>query len=197
MKNEETNQQEGLNVTGTGGYATKKLIPGIFIDPWNQTVSIIEVTDNLDDWRKLLRCKTVECVHLARRGQLPQLAEYEGIDTLDLWCDEEFLLKDTPDPGWRFYYPGREPEVCEVIFGYGLIIGGQNRTGASVGFPIDLMALPVFCMWLRLAFETREGIAIRFGGNEFIAERLRSIDAELPGRVRTLSQIEAVIGRQS
>jgi len=196
MKNKEQTNKDS-NLMRTGECATKKqrLLEGIFIDPWNQTISTIELTDDLADWRKLLACRYVERIVLASREQIPPLGEYQAIDTLDLWCDEEFLISGTPNPGFRFYYPGSEQ--CEIIFGYGLIIGGQDRTGNSVSFPMALMALPIFCSWIHLAFETLEGLAIRFPGNEFIPEKLRSIEADLPGRVRTLSRIEAVIGRQS
>jgi hypothetical protein len=71
---------------------------------------------------------------------------------------------------------------------------GPTAQVDSVSFDLVPDVLPFVASWLRIGFED---LNMRFANEDFIEERLRFIDAELPGKVRTLSRIEAIEGRPS
>jgi hypothetical protein len=166
----------------------KRMIQGVFVDPYRQSLSMIEIADDIKDWHKLLRCRLIEPVRVASGKLLPP--SYGKLDWLELWCDEEFLLHDKPAPAFHFVFPGSKQD--QVICGYAFICG-CDRAGNNISFELDPAVLPIFAsLFLQLGFEK---LSERFPGEDFIEQRMRNLKLDLKGRVREFGGIMARSGQ--
>jgi hypothetical protein len=158
---------------------TPHRIHGLLIDPYRQSIDMIEVSDELEDWHKILRCSCIDMKTIVRM---------KNSNTIDLVYDDEFLYRIPGDP--RFKLKSKNNSEME-IYGYGLIFGGNDRTGETGCFHILPAKMDEFTDFIGLQFEML--CSPRFQGNEWIEQRMRSIDSELPGKYETLLKLEGDI----
>lgn len=162
----------------------KALLEGFLIDPFKQSIDRIEIANDLDVWRKVMRCEWVDCVRLTRRSERTNDTE------LDLWVDEEGLLAEVPAPRFKLQrgltFGGGTVEIC----GYGLIFS-SDAEGNTISLKSDPVSTALFVQMCELCFEICENNP-RFDGvdTEFLEEKLRMIELELPGEFRFLSDNE-------
>lgn len=142
---------------------------GILVDPFKTEVSLVVLDrgpDELNLWHKILDCHYVECVRLSHDRLTGK--------TIDLWCDEEFLLKDVAAPAFQIT---NERGKATVIHGYSLIFGGENYSGETICLPLpedgsfEEALIFLISQCFKLKFELIS--ASRFKGEEFIPQRMR------------------------
>lgn len=168
--------------------ATKKsaLLKALFIDPYRQELQRIEIENDLDTWRKALRCDWIEHLTLSR--------ESVGHTNLDLWFNEEGAINAEPAllaPRFRLQRGNSAGGGLFAIHGYGLVTS-SNAEGETVSLITNPLSAATFGAVTYLAFEDPQSPepGNRLRGKEFLEEKLRLIDLELPGKFRYLASDE-------
>ena len=151
--------------------AKKPMLKGFLIDPFKQEMRRIEISSDPDIWRKVMRCDWYEVLSISTTGE----------QTMDLWFDEEGRVKPNPFPKFRIDRGASMGGGTFEIHGYALAFSSNSE-----GETIDLKSTPIsaslFGVLSELAYEITE--------KEFIEEKLRMIELELPGEFRYLADDE-------
>jgi hypothetical protein len=178
-------KKTGLQIGG----CPKDTLHGILIDPYRRQASIITVGNNLDDWYKMMACQCVGVSRIAS-GHCFKRNKNQHIRSIDLWYDDEFLLKDRPDPAFRIMYP--EAQGTLAIHGYGFLCCSSPE-GESICLHVHPEDLPKFLFWLKLGFENWSRRVPPLN-EEFFEQRMRNIDLEMPGRFTSYITYDAELG---
>lgn len=151
-----------------------KMLAGLLIDPYKQEMRRVEIADDLDSWREAMQCQWVEH-HLLSR---------EPMTNIDLFFDEEFAISGEIKPSFQLH-------VGPTIGGYPLEIGGyalvfaSNHGGETISLETCDQTAIAFAILSQLKFE-RHGTG-KLVGREFIEERMRNLELEMPGRFKYLT----------
>lgn len=167
-----------------------KMLDGILIDPWKQEVSQIKISHDSDVWRKVLRCHTFDCMALS--------SESVTGTCMDLWFDDEGRMTEIPSPRFRLNrgdsVGGGNYDFC----GYGLIF--SSKDGETIGLTTTPALLAQFMVMAGLQFEDYASAKNpRFKGvdTDFIEEKMRNIDLELPGQFELIGTASVHPSNQS
>lgn len=90
----------------------KNLLRGVLVDVEQETVSVVEIPDELDEFYKILNC---DCIDIVVR--------WIGSKLFNIVCDDEALLKETPKIS-AIDNLG-QPMLCGNLF----IVGGETIDG--------------------------------------------------------------------
>ena len=90
-----------------------KLLRGVLVDVENETASVVEIPDELDEFYRILNCTCIDIV--ARR--IGSNKQYRIV------CDDEALCKGDPKISAVDYYG--QPQLCGNLF----IVGGEIDDG--------------------------------------------------------------------
>jgi hypothetical protein len=155
-----------------------KMLDGVLIDPWKQEISRIQISSDTDIWRKVLRCDYFDCMAISTS---------DGI-SMDLWFDDEGRMYDQPLPRFRLCRGDSVGGGWIDICGYGLFLS-SNSQGETIGLQTNPVSLGRWIALAGLAFEVTEGNP-RFKGHdtEFLEQKMRLIENELPGKIKILSE---------
>ena len=159
-----------------------KLIPGLLIDPFKQEIGIIEIANDPDVFRKVLRCDYFDCLCIDK--------EEEGNTKMDIWFDDEGRMYDQPLPRFKLTRGescgGGDFDIC----GYGLILSSDEE-GETIGLAVNPVGLAIWLQYCHLLFERTEDNP-RFKGKdtEFFDQKMRTIELELPGQFRMVGHGE-------
>lgn len=153
------------------------MLKGLLIDPYKMRVDEIEIEHDLASWYTALRCESVEVVSLST------IVERER--TIDVWFDEEGFCQEPAPPTFRLMAGESEGGHRYILPGYGLVLASDGE-GSTISLPRGLTR-SLFARYSQLAFESWQD---RLAPEACISEVLRSIELELPGRFKYLSQPE-------
>lgn len=153
-----------------------KLLKGILVDPYRREVRRVEVGHSLDAWYALLRC---QCVDVRR------IMEGENKTCIDVWFDDEFLIKEKLGPGFRL--PLQHCNEPLVVFGYGLILGSDSE-GETCDLGHEGLALGALAARRILKLQFENWMARKLSSDMFMDEIFRTPETEssLSGRFRYL-----------
>lgn len=91
----------------------KKLLRGVLVDVENETVGIVEIKDELDEFYRILNCTCID-ITVRRIGSNKQYR---------IVCDDEALCKGEPKISAVDYYG--QVQLCGNLF----IVGGEIDDG--------------------------------------------------------------------
>jgi hypothetical protein len=156
----------------------KGRIKGFLIDPYKQDISRIEMENDRRAWRKVMRCRDLDCIPLSvPQGVLTEITRY----VLDLWVDDRGLLAAVPAPRFKLR-KGLSAGGGEVqISGYGLMFSSDPDNGEAVSLESDPISMGMFVRMYGLSYEVIEGNKRFEGMDAFIEEKMRVIELEVPG----------------
>jgi hypothetical protein len=100
------------------------LLKGLLFDPYKRQLSLVEVRNDIRTWHKLLRCDCVDVNRVIR-----PILDREAVD---IWFDDEFLLKDPVGPGLRLT---DSDDVVREYHGYCLMLSSDSD-GNSTDFTL-------------------------------------------------------------
>lgn len=98
----------------------KNLLHGVLVDVEQETVSVMEIPDELDELYRILNC---DCIDIVVRRI--------GSKLFNIICDDEALLKDWPKIS-AIDNLGR-PMLCGNLF----IVGGETINGNLTGLELS------------------------------------------------------------
>lgn len=98
----------------------KNLLRGVLVDVEQETVSVVEIEDKLDEFYRILNC---DCIDIVVRRI--------GSKLFNIVCDDEALLKDWPkvsaiDNLWK-----------PMLYGNLFIVGGETIDGNLTGLELS------------------------------------------------------------
>jgi hypothetical protein len=162
-------------------------VHGVLIDPYRRQVSLIEVTDNCDDFRKMLQCEKLAVTRIASGQSFRSRKDPEArIAGCDIWYDYEF--KPQTHAGFRITPPEEIDRRPIHVYGYGFICCSKNDVHHRTCLHVKPDNIGAFMNWLSMGFEQWER---RTPKVEFIEERMRNIELEMPERFAYLYTLEA------
>lgn len=143
------------------------------IDPYKREVRKCEIENDLYTWYTLLKCDCVDCQRLMCQEGNPC--------SIDLWFDDEFLLKEPIGPGFKIA-SGTDREA--VYHGYAFMAAHDGK-GNTISLAPEGMkqSNEDIKKALRISFEIWEK---RLDPNSLLDQQLRTIELELPGRFKFL-----------
>lgn len=151
--------------------AKKPMLQGFLIDPFKQEMRRIEISSDPEIWRKVMRCDWYEVLAISTTGE----------QTMDLWFDEEGRIKADPFPRFRIDRGASMGGGTFEIHGYALAFSSNSE-----GETVSLQSTPVSALF----FGVLAGLGYEITEKEFIEEKLRMIELELPGEFRYLADDE-------
>jgi hypothetical protein len=159
---------------------------GLLIDPFKREVSMVTCRNNIKDWYRILQCDCLEVIRLLSGKNAP--AMHDG-SSLDLWVDEEFLLAERVTPAWRITYWDNDTCECRPIeiFGYGLLFL-CDQEGETECLHLEMSDCAKFLTAMNLQFEHDTSPRLKKAG-EFVEERMRNIELELPGKFKAIYEV--------
>ena len=98
----------------------KNLLRGVLVDVEQETVSVVEITDKLDEFYRILNC---DCIDIVVRRI--------GSKLFNIVCDDEALLKEAPKIS-AIDNLG-QPMLCGNLF----IVGGETIGGDLTGLELS------------------------------------------------------------
>lgn len=159
-----------------------KSVKVILIDPYKREVRKVEIGHDLATWHQLLRCDCLDCQRLTQ----------EGLFSLNVWFDDEFLLKEPLAPGFVIVdFHGAERQYRGYAF-----LCASNDEGDAVSIGEAALGVPdkILARLLQVRWESYE---MRLGQDAFIDLRIRTPELEMPGRFKFLDDICPGCGKVS
>lgn len=165
-----------------------KMVKGLLFDPYKQELRPVEVRNDIHVWHKVLKCDCCDVNRLA--------SDHDGT-AIDIWFDDEFLLKAEPGPSFAVQLPSDNGEV-RIYHGYALLFGSNNEGETTdlslfnqVPKPLRGREMEYLVQCIMMAFRLKwERWEARVKRDNYIDEQMRMPELEMPQDFHYLSVLD-------